>query len=117
MLFRSGSTGGSNEKEQEAFAKKLKRDEFRLKTVSGKREKIAFMESLNPAVKFAEGFTEAELKTEGYDGTGFQFLASGDSKITFEDNGSGRFYQGFTIIWSIKEGGDPSKSKLTIIPK
>lgn len=98
----------------EKFEKKVKRDELRFETVARKREKIEFMDKLNPATLYPDGFTQAELRTEAYGGVTFGLEAVGKSKIVFEDKGEQEFWKGFSARWSINEDGDAGQAKLIV---
>ena len=107
---RAAKDGDAREK----FEKKIKREQLKLVTTAGKREKIEFLSNVNPAMLYPEGFTEAELKTEALGGVGFELLAVGESNIVFEDNGEMPFWKGFTARWSVNENGDPAQAKLIV---
>lgn len=113
--YKNGA--GDDDDAQEKFEKKIKRDELRFKTASGKREKIEFLDKVNPAKLYEEGFTEAELRTEGYGGVTFEMEATGKSKIVFEDKGEKEFWSGFSPRWSVNQDGDPAQAKLIVTAK
>lgn len=115
--FKGGPGKGDDEKAEQAvenFEKKIKRDELRFKTTGGKNEKIEFLDKVNPSTLHPGGFTEAELRTEGYGGVTFELEAVGKSKIVFEDKGEKEFWNGFSARWSVNQDGDPAQAKLVI---
>lgn len=114
--YKAGITG-DGEEALEKFEKKVKRDALRLVTVSGEREKIEFLDKVNPSKLYPDGFTKAELRTEGYTEVTYEMEAVGKSKITFEDKGEKEFWNGFSTRWSVDEGGDPAQAKLIITEK
>ncbi len=113
--YKNGA--GDGDDAQENFEKKIKRDELRFETVSGKREKIEFLDKVNPATLYQEGFTTAELRTEGYGGVNFEMEATGKSRIVFEDKGEQEFWKGFSARWSVNEDGDPAQAKFIVTAK
>ncbi len=108
---------GEGEDAVENFEKKIKRDEFRFTTTDREKEKVEFLDKVNPAKLHEKGFTEAELRTEGYGGVTFQLEATGKSKMVFEDKGEKEFWTGFSPRWSVNEDGDPSQAKLIVTAK
>ncbi len=111
------SNGEKSESAQEKFEKELKREEIKLTLTNRDREKVEFLEKVNLAQKFPDGFTTAELDTEGYGGVEFQLEAVGPSKIVFEDKGEQEVWKGIPFQWSVNADGDPSQSKLVITAK
>ncbi len=108
---------GTGDDAQEKFEKSLRRDEIRLELPNGERKKIDFVANTNPATIATDGFTSAEIRTEAYDGTGFEFTASEKSKITFDDKGESPLWKSFTLRWTVNEGADPAKEMITITGK
>lgn len=108
--FSPYKNASADDAEKDSFEKKIKRDEIRLEMVSGDREKLEFIEKTNPAETFKEGFTSADIRTEGYGGVGFEFEAVGKSKIIFEDKGEKALWDTFSLRWISTEPSD----KLTI---
>ena len=105
------------ESAQEKFEKELKREEIKLTLTNRDREKVEFLEKVNLAQKFPEGFTSAELDTEGYNGVEFALEAVGKSKIVFEDKGEQEVWKGIPFQWSVNPDGDPAQAKLIITAK
>jgi len=114
---KDGPRQGADDNKKDAiekFEEKIKRDELRFETVASKRGKIEFMDTLNPATLYPDGFTRAELRTGGYGGVTFELEAVGKSKIVFEDKGEQEFWKGFSTRWSVNGDGDPAQAKLLV---
>lgn len=111
--YKDGKVGDGDDAE-EKFQDKVKRDQLKIETIGGKREKIEFMDKVNPSQLYPDGFLESELKTEGYDGVDFKLEAIGQSKIVFEDKGEKEFWSGFSTRWSVNESGDAGQAKLIV---
>lgn len=101
----------------ERFEERAKRDVFRYETVSGKREKLEFLEETNPAVTVSDALSKTLIKTDGYGGIEFELAASDKSKLTFEDKGTRPLWKGFSLRWTTDEGVDPATQKLTVTAK
>ena len=108
---------GDTKDEIKSFEKKIRRDEIRYESVSREKGKIDFLDEGNPAAVAPDGFTEAEIKTEGYGGIGFEIKSSFKSKFNFEDKGEKPLWNGFTLRWTVNDGAEPTAEKFTIIPK
>ncbi len=108
---------GDTKDEIKSFEKKIRRDEIRYESVSREKGKIDFLDEGNPATVAPDWFTEAEIKTEGYGGIGFEIKSSFKSKFNFEDKGEKPLWNGFTLRWTVNDGAEPTAEKFTIIPK
>ncbi|WP_411827427.1 hypothetical protein [Luteolibacter sp. AS25] len=104
----------SDKDELEKFEKKIKREEMLIELSSGKSEKIEFTENANLSEKFPEPIKNLELKTAAYGGTEFEFSATGDSKIIFEDRGKDYLWNSFTLHWIPDPSASPDSQSLTI---
>ena len=111
------SNSGDAEKQKKAFEAKAKRDEIRLVLPDREKAKLEFLDTMNPAEKAKDGFTAAEIRTEGYGGYNCELTASPKSILRFEDKGERQLYNGFSIQWTVKEGADPAAEKFTISHK
>lgn len=108
------SGGLHTEKQQKTFEEKAKRDEIRLELANREKAKFEFLDTMNPADKAKDGFTFAEIRTEGYGGLRWELTASPKSIIRFEDKGERPLYNGFSVQWTVNEGADPAAEKFTI---
>ena len=108
------SKPGDDESEIERFQKRAKKDVLRYETVTGKREKLEFLEETNPALSVPEAITKAQIETDGYGGIEFTLQASEKSQLTFDDKGSRPLWKGFTLCWKVDESVDTATQKLTI---
>lgn len=109
--------GGATDEKQEAFEKKIKRDEVKIILVAGKKEKLEFAEKKNPAILFKEGMSSVEIESASYEGVTFEFTATDQSKIVFEDKGEQALWDAFTLVWTVNADADPDTQKLTIAGK
>lgn len=111
------SNSGDTEKQKKAFEEKAKRDEIRLILANREKAKLEFLDTMNPAEKAKDGFTSAEIRTEGYGGHSWELTATPKSILRFEDKPERALYNGFSIQWTVKEGADPATEKFTIAHK
>lgn len=110
--------GGTQSPEQKKnFEKKAKRDEIRLELPNGERAKLDFLDTMNPAEKAKDGFSSAEIRTEGYGGLRWELSASENATLRFEDKGERPLFEGFSVTWTTNPGADPTKEKFTIAHK
>jgi hypothetical protein len=100
--------------QQKNFEKKARRDEIRLELPMRERATLDFLDTMNPAKKAKDGFSSAEIRTEGYGGLRWQLTASEKSTLRFDDKGERPLWNGFTISWTSNPGTDPANEKFTI---
>ena len=100
--------------QQKDFEKMARRDEIRLELPKRERATLDFLDTMNPSKEAKDGFSSAEIRTEGYGGLRWQLTASEKSTLRFEDKGERPLWNGFTITWTSNAGADPTKEKFTI---
>lgn len=100
-----------------AFEKRAEKDVLKYETVSRKREKIEFLDEVNPATVVGEPMSSLEFTTDGFNNHDFEIQTTDKATLTFEDGGTKPLWNGFTLLWKIDEGADHKTQKLTITAK
>jgi len=109
--------GVESDEQQKAFEKRAKRDEIKLELPGRQSLSLDFLDAMNPAEKAKDGFSTAEIRTEGYGGLRWNLTASPKSTLRFEDKKERPLWNGFSITWTLNEGADPTAEKFTISHK
>lgn len=105
------------EEEKERFETMSKRDELKVVTAEGKREKFDIDEVVNLAERFPEGVVEISLECARYEGTEFEITASEGSRIMFKKRKAGPVFDALKLFWTAAPGKDTAKEKLTFVAK
>ena len=110
--YRSGAI--MDKEQQKNFDKKTRKDEIKLELSGGGRETLEFLDAMDPVEKVPDGFSAAEIRSEGYNGLRWNLTATPNSTLRFENTRVQPLWNGFTIIWTPSEGADPGAEKFTI---
>lgn len=106
--------GPESKEQQKDFEKRARRDEIKLALSGGDSETLEFLDAMDPVEKAPDGFSAAEIRTEGYNGLRWNLTATPNSILRFENTRLQPLWNGFTIHWTPKEGADPATEKFTI---
>lgn len=91
--------------DEKAFKRRIKDDYFLVRTVDGKRVKVAADEEIDiTSEEFTgTGFSQVEVKIDEIGAREFTFTAAPGSRITAKNKAGQPFYQGLNLRWE----GDP----------